>query len=163
MQAAKPLNSTPAFRSILVLCEANHCRSAIAECLLRASLSKEINVESAGFNALIGFPADSEAQQVTAEHGLDLSHHRGRQLTAAMVLSADLVLVMEQAQKDACEELVPSARGRIFLLGHWLSRPLQDISDPFHRGPASFRSAFEIIQQSVESWLPCLVSKLRSA
>ena len=163
MQVSASLQSKPIIRSILVLCEGNHCRSPIAEALFRSSLGGEVTVMSAGFGALVDFPADAEAQRLMAELNIDISDHRGRQLTREMVLSADLILVMDQAQKDCCEEFVPSARGRVFLLGHWLPSPPREISDPFHQGSEAFRSVFELIRHSVENWLPCLVSIVRSA
>ena len=119
----------PTFGSILVLCEGNHCRSPIAEAMFRASLAPEIRVESAGFNALEGVSAHPEAIRIMSEHGLDISSHRGRQLTPAIVLAADLILVMDDKQKDLCGKLVTSARGRIFLLGQWLPSPPRAIPD----------------------------------
>jgi protein-tyrosine phosphatase len=141
-------------KSILVLCEGNHCRSPIAEALLQAELGPEVSVESAGFHALEGQPADLQIQQVAREHHLDLAAHRGRQWTTEMALRADLILVMEEYQKAMCEALVPSVRGRVFLLGHWRTDPPRDIPDPYGLGPESTRISFELIQQAVAGWLP---------
>jgi protein-tyrosine phosphatase len=148
------LKPTSFFKSILVLCEGNHCRSPIAEALLRDALPPEITVESAGFNALVGFQAHPEVLGVMADQGIDVSGHRGRTLTPSMALAADLILVMDKQQKELCSRLVPSARGRIFLLGHWLSSPPPDISDPLHKDHEAFSKTYEIIRSSVASWLP---------
>lgn len=94
---------------------------------------------------------------------MDISPHRGRQLTPAMALSADIILVMEPAQKEWCERVVPSTRGRVFLLGHWLSPLPREIPDPLNQGPAAFQHAFDLIHHSVASWLPRLLRKQRSA
>lgn len=150
-------------KSILVVCEGNHCRSPIAEALLGSSLGPEFHVSSAGLTALTGLPADIEAIRLMAEHGFDLSRHRGRQLTPAMALSADLILVMEHPQKEWCERVLPSTRGRIFLLGHWSATPPLEITDPFRRGPEAFKLAFDSITHSVAAWVPRLVNKQRSA
>lgn len=163
MQVSHSPKSHPAFRSVLVLCEGNHCRSPIAEILLKASLGDAVQVESAGLGALVGSPADPEAQRLMTGLGLDLSGHRGRQVTAAMLLAADLVLVMDRRQKDWCEELAPSTRGRVFLLGHWLSPQEQEIQDPFRQGPVAMQKALDVINQSIVSWLPHMASTLRSA
>ena len=157
------MNPTSIFKSILVLCEGNHCRSPLAEALLREALPPEITVESAGFNALEGFQAHPEVLRIMAEREIDVSGHRGRQLTSLMALSSDLILVMEDQQKDRCGKIAPGARGRIFLLSHWLSSPPQDISDPLHKDHEAFRLAFEIIQNSVASWLPHVISNQRFA
>lgn len=150
------VDSGPAIRHILILCDGNHCRSPLAEALLRSLLPPDIRVESAGLQALEGKPADLEAQRLLEAHGLDISAHRGRQLTEEMALKADLILVMDLPQKAWCEQMMPSAMGRIFLLGHWLPSPPREIADPYQMGPAAFREAFEGIRQSVADWLPRL-------
>jgi len=146
----------PLCRSILVLCEGNHCRSPIAEGLLRVALGEPIQVSSAGLGALVGHPAHPEAQKLMAEHGLDISSHQGRQLTPELALRSDLILVMDEAQKTACELLAPAARGRIFLLGHWLPGPQREIIDPIQRSPEFHRQVHDHIQLAVSAWLPRL-------
>ncbi|HET8902193.1 MAG TPA: low molecular weight protein-tyrosine-phosphatase [Holophagaceae bacterium] len=144
----------PAIHRVLILCEGNHCRGPMAEALLRSLLPPDILVESAGLEALEGKPADPEAQRLMAAQGLDISAHRGRQLTEEMALKADLILVMDLPQKAWCEQMMPSAVGRIFLLGHWLPAPPREIADPYRMGPEAFREAFESIRGSVADWLP---------
>jgi len=153
----------PKINSILVLCEGNHCRSPIAEAVFQACLGSRIRVESAGLNALVDEPAHIEAVQLMAEQGMDISSHRGRQLTPSMALAADLILVMDQTQKVRCEQMIPSARGRVFLMGHWLSSQPKEIADPIRQGPEAFRSTFENIKNSVASWLPHMTPTQRSA
>lgn len=156
---------TPNIRHILVLCEGNHCRSPMAEYLLRDSLraagSPEIVVESAGLGALHGRSADIEAEKLMAKRGIDISTHRARMLTPKSALAADLILVMDRRQKASCEQFVPSTRGRVFLLGHWLPADEQEIADPFHRGPEAFQRAFNQIDQCVAAWLRRLTPTLR--
>jgi protein-tyrosine phosphatase len=87
-----------------------------------------------------------------AERGIDLNGFRSRQVTADMALAADLILVMDGEQKKWCETLVPSARGRVQLLGRWLSSDQREIADPFRKSPEAFLHAFNLIQQSVTGW-----------
>lgn len=157
------MKPTPIFKSVLVLCEGNHCRSPIAEALLRNALPPEIKVESAGFNALVGFPPHPEVLRLMADRGIDISGHRGRQLTSPLALLADLIMVMDDQQKDLCSRMVPGARGRIFLLSHWLSTPPPDILDPLHKDQEAFRLVYEVIQHSVASWLPHITINQRLA
>jgi len=151
------------FKSILVLCEGNHCRSPIAEALLREALPPEIRVASAGLRAMVGQHVHPYVLNQMAGLGLDLSGHRGRQLTPAMALSADLILVMDAQQKDECGRKVPGTRGRIFLLSHWVSTPAPAIEDPMHKDAEAFRVALEKIQNSVASWLPHMTIDQRLA
>ena len=158
---------TPTIRHILVICEGNHCRSPMAEYLLKTALNTGagpgVGVESAGLGALHGRAADPEAERLMAQRGIDMSAHRGRMLTPKFALAADLILVMDRQQKASCEQLAPSARGRVFLLGHWLPANEQEIVDPFHRGPEAFREALTHIDQAVAAWLPRLLPPQRPA
>jgi protein-tyrosine phosphatase len=135
----------------------------MAEALFREFLPPEIKVESAGINALKGFQVHPEVLRIMADLGIDLSGHRGRQMTPLMAHSADLILVMDSWQVDQCSRIAPGARGRIFLLGHWLSSPPTEISDPLNKDHEAFCSTFEIIQRSVTSWLPHMIINQRLA
>lgn len=81
---------------VLLVCTANQCRSPMAEVLLQRDLSAvgvAASVSSAG--RLRGdAPATGHAIDVVGELGLDLSAHRSRQLTAAIIAEADLILCM---------------------------------------------------------------------
>lgn len=142
-------------RTILVLCEANHCRAPIAEAFLRSALGPGFQVGSAGLRALVDEPPDPEGVRLTLTHGLDITAHRGRQFTPDMALEADLILVMDVRQKEWCCSLAPSAWGRTFLLTHWLSFP-QEIEDPFLRGPEVYQRVIGEIRDSVSAWVPHL-------
>ena len=120
---------TTAPRHLLVVCEGNHCRSPIAEALFRRELGARAAVASAGLAALLGEPAHAEAQAWASAHGLDLSAHRGRAFTPDAALAADLILVMDARQKRACEHLVPSVRGRVFLDLHSDAPPVRESAD----------------------------------
>ncbi len=152
----------PGIRHILVLCEGNHCRSPLAEAMLRQALGPDIQVTSAGLNALVGQPAHRETKALMAKEGIhlaDITAHLGRQVTPDMALGADLILVMDQAQKLACERLAPSARGRVFLLGHWLPLHQQEILDPIRGGTEAHRLAHDQIQRAIQPWISRLAPK----
>lgn len=140
-------------RRILVLCEGNHCRSPMAEALLQQALGPEFSIGSAGLRALQDHPAHEDAQRLMAARGLDISHFRGRQFTLELALDADLILVMDEAQKEACERLIPSVRGRVFLLGHWLPGPERSIEDPYSGGLPAHQKACDHIQRALPYWV----------
>jgi len=158
------LSPAPRFASILVICDGNHCRSPIAEALLRSAVGEGgPRIESAGLTALEGVPAHPLAQQILAERGLDISGHRGRQLTLPIALAADLILVMDERQKRECGQLAPSARGRLFLLSHWQPDGRKGIPDPSRGGAKAIYRCFDQISRSVADWIPRLVQNRRSA
>lgn len=137
--------------SILVVCIGNICRSPMAEILLQQALGHAVSVRSAGLGALVGQGADPHAMALMAERGLDLSAHRARQITQALVSAHELILVMTQRQKDALEREFPSARGRVFRLCHW-QQPAQDVADPYQQDRAAFEQALHRIDLGVADW-----------
>ena len=143
--------------SILVVCDGNHCRSPIGEALLRSRSGGRLAVSSAGLGALVGVPPDPTAQRLMAERGLDISGHRGRQLTTALALGADLILVMDHRQMVECGMLAPRSRSRIFLLGHWRPAAQREIIDPFRTNEDVFMAVLGQIEASVDDWLPRLL------
>ena len=158
------MRPVPSFKSILVICDGNYCRSPIAKGLLQAAVGpRGPRVESAGLNALEGVPPHPAAQRIMAEHGLNIATERGRQLTLPMALAADLILVMDERQKRSCGLLAPSARGRLFLLGRWLLADQQEIPDPAQGGAEAIYRSFEHISRAVAGWVPHLVHSQRSA
>ena len=143
-------------RRILVLCEGNHCRSPLAEALLQSAMAPGVQVTSAGLDALLGHPPHEESLRLGADLGLDLSAHRGRQFTPELALNADLILVMDRAQQEACHRLAPSSRGRVFLLGRWLPEAEQEIADPIHQPVAAHEHSCAHLRRAVALWVPRL-------
>lgn len=143
-------------RSLLVVCTGNICRSPLGEVWFRRELPG-IAVSSAGLGALVGAPADPHAIAVAQAHGLDLSAHVARQITPEMVRDNDLILVMEQAQRDQLLKLAPWATGKVWRMGH---HARQDIQDPYQRGRTSFEIAFHAISSLGRDWFPLATAPL---
>lgn len=107
-------------------------------------------VASAGLGALVGQPADAVAIELMAERGIDLTAHRARQVTAAMVKGFELVLVMEKGHVAALEALTPAARGRVQLLGRFGGF---EVHDPYRRPRAAFEEAAALIDRGIGDYL----------
>ncbi|MGI9862809.1 hypothetical protein SDD30_15635, partial [Moorella naiadis] len=69
-------------------------------------------------------PATAAAVQALAEMGLDLSSHRARQLTAAMVQDADLILTMTADHKEYILRNYPAAGSKTFTLKEYVQGPV---------------------------------------
>lgn len=137
---------------VLVVCVGNICRSPTAEALLQAQLPKA-KVWSAGLAALVGYPADQLAQEVAAEHNIDLSAHRAQQLAGWMCKDADLILVMENPHKQELERQYPYTRGKVHCLGATQAgKPASDIADPYRHTRDAFDTAYQHIEQGARRW-----------
>jgi protein-tyrosine phosphatase len=141
-----------AFENILVVCVGNICRSPIAEALLRSRYPDK-QIDSAGVGALVGHAADPNAVAVMADVEIDITDHIAKQISAALVGQADLILTMSVNQTKWIEAQWPHCRGKTFRIGHWLD---QDIADPYRRD----RSVFEITKQDIIASLELWADKI---
>src|SRR5262245_9592664 len=74
-------------KSILFVCTGNICRSPMAEGLFRRLVGnrKDIEVASAGINAIYGQPPSLHAITAVHAEGADIRNLRSQPLTASMV------------------------------------------------------------------------------
>ncbi|OAK61369.1 protein tyrosine phosphatase [Variovorax paradoxus] len=136
-------------RSVLVACIGNICRSPMAQALLASALPR-LQVLSAGLDALVGQPADAWSRELMAQRGLDIEAHRARQLTAAMCQEADLILVMDEAQRHYLHQRYPLTRGKLFRLGEAAG---MDVPDPYRSGRPAFERSLQIIDAGTAAWV----------
>ncbi len=141
------------FKSVLVVCSGNICRSPYAEYTLR-KLFPELNVASAGLIVTISRledkSADRTAIQIAAESGIDLSTHKARQLTEQLINEYDVILVMEREQLEELCDYYPSASYKAFLFSQW--NGATDIEDPYRKSDLTFRLVFNQIDDAAQEW-----------
>jgi len=140
-------------QSLLVICHGNICRSPVAAGLLQRMLAADgISVASAG---LIGFnrPAPPEALAAAQQHGLELTDHRSRLLTANLARSADLIVVMEVSQQREITERFGRSSHDILILGDLDPQGVdtRTIRDPVLDGPEVFVQVYERIARCVRA------------
>lgn len=147
---------------VLFVCTGNSCRSPMAEWILRDLLKQQgienIVVESAGTMAPEDMLPTNYTLMVMVERGLDISLHRSKILTEQMVENADLILVMEKSHQLFIENMVPSAKGKVFLLKSYGSGGYdQDVQDPIGRDLEFYRHCREELEKEVERILPDII------
>ncbi|HLR16404.1 MAG TPA: protein tyrosine phosphatase [Alcanivoracaceae bacterium] len=136
------------FENILVVCDGNICRSPTVEFMLQARTSK--NISSAGLVGLVGHDMDATAREVAEAHGLKCPPHSGRKLTRELCQQADLILVMEQRQRERVTQLAPEASGKTMLLGKWLGD--KEVPDPYKRSRDVFEHVYTLMDNAVAEW-----------
>lgn len=103
---------------VLFVCTGNICRSPVAAWAWQRALpgAGAAVVASAGHRALVGAAADPQALSAARAAGLTAAPHRARQLGAADVTSAHLVLALDRDARRAAVALAPSASASAFTL-----------------------------------------------
>ena len=138
---APEANDAPPLR-VLLVCEANRCRSPAAEYLLRWELAARgltdgIEVASAGLRAAEGIPMDPTMAELVAARGPDPVTFRSRWLTDQEIERSGLVLTATREQRSSVLERVPLALRRTFTLlefAHAVADPLPAGSDQHGSG-----------------------------
>lgn len=124
----------------------------MAEAVFRARLgnrSADLHVSSAGVAAIVGRPPPQRVITVMADHGIDISKHRARQLDAELATDQDLILVMEESHQSFIEQKWMQLTGRVRLLGGWRK---EEISDPFGREENVYVECLHRIEACVDDW-----------
>ena len=144
-------------KNILFVCTGNSCRSVMAEGLLKKMVEgrDDFLIGSAGVGTGDGYRASDETLRVLSRHGIDMSAHKSRAITAAMVRTADRIFVMENMHKAAILAEWPEVSEKTHLLTEY-SRHAKvrgneiDIPDPIRMSSDFYKNVFDVIRECVE-------------
>ena len=148
----KPL----AARRVLFVCMGNICRSPTAEGVLRKLLEErapelDVQVDSAGTHAYhVGEPPDPRAQRAAQRRGVDLSAQRARRVTEHDFAHFELVLAMDEQNRDALLEICPAEhRGRVRLLLEFAPHTgRSSVPDPYYGGSVGFEHVLDLVEEA---------------
>ena len=139
------------FKSVLVLCTGNICRSPYAKAVLKHRATG-VSIDSAGLSAMVDHEADATAQAAARNRGVDMSAHKAKQVTRSMIGQFDLILVMDDGHLSLLHKKYPDSRGKSFKLGKLKGD--KNIVDPYLKSQDFFELVFNEIDEAVETWLP---------
>jgi protein-tyrosine-phosphatase len=133
----------------------------MAEALARKIANRrgieDLNVSSAGTNAWDNVPATDEALLVGMEREIDLTPHRARKLTPAIVSEADLIFVMTPGHVEQVKQL--GGRGKVHVIDEYASGTAnQGVTDPYGGDLEAYRHTADVLERELEKLFDRLAS-----
>lgn len=121
--------------AILFVCYANQFRSPVAALFMREKLQEaemegDWQVQSAGTWMHTSTTLNPELLRELQQLGVRLDDHLTRPVDAEILTAHDIIIAMEQGQKEGMEADFPGMRGRVFLLSEIVEGIVYDIPDP---------------------------------
>jgi protein-tyrosine-phosphatase len=130
---------------------------ALARKIAKRRGIEDLNVSSAGTNAWDNVPATDEALLVGMEREIDLTPHRARKLTPAIVSEADLIFVMTPGHVEQVKQL--GGRGKVHVIDEYASGTAnQGVTDPYGGDLEAYRHTADVLERELEKLFDRLAS-----
>lgn len=131
---------------VLFVCQGNINRSSYAELKAKQLLGDgRFTFSSAGMLPRNRRGSPATAIAAAAAHGVDMSAHRSRHASAALLEAADIIIAFDRINLDSIAARYPHMQGRVFLLGQAHSAGDPQIRDPEGKDEATFLATFKRI------------------
>ena len=140
---------------VLFVCMGNICRSPTAEGVFRqvvkdASLSDQINTDSAGTHAYhIGSQPDHRAQSAALNRGIDLSSIRGRKVDNRDFEKFDYILAMDNSNHTDLQVVANGSDDNLHMFLKFAKNFSEsDVPDPYYGGDQGFEHVLDLIEDA---------------
>jgi RpiB/LacA/LacB family sugar-phosphate isomerase len=150
-------------KRILLVCTGNTCRSPMAKAIFtrllqsRPAGAEEYEILSAGLSTIDGLSPSPEAVTTMADEGINLTHHKSRQLDADLILNADYIFTMTGAQRDYLRDKFSKKVSVIHTINEFAGEGNKDIIDPLGWG----LEAYQECATQLKELLPRVINKLQ--
>jgi protein-tyrosine-phosphatase/predicted ATP-grasp superfamily ATP-dependent carboligase len=134
---------------IVFLCYGNICRSPLAAKLAEQGQSG-MAIESAGFHEHAGRSCPEKMVRIGRSFGVDLASHQSARVTRDLLLSADLVVVMDLENLERLRNEFPEMQERTTLLGLFGAPPVLSIADPYLTDETVTRKICEQVRSGID-------------
>jgi len=149
---------------VLFVCTGNLCRSPLARAMLDAEaalqgLAHRLETASAGTHARDGQACPPAQLEIAAAHGLDLSGHRARRLTARDFTDFDVLVALDLGHLDQLNFMRPQdARAEQMLLLSGVDEAgTIEVPDPYGGSARGYAHAADLIRMGVRHLLARLL------
>lgn len=137
---------------ILMVCLGNICRSPLAEGILRAKLSDDFIIDSAGTGDWhVGQAPDKRSIATAKKNNLDISHLRGRHFSKTDFQEFDYIYVMDnQNYKDVIAQTQNEAeKAKVqLILEEIFPGEKVDVPDPYYGLQDGFDKVYTMLDQA---------------
>ena len=117
--------------NILVLCYGNIYRSPLVEAYLKANLSDNYTVKSAGFHQKMGRPSEDDYIALAHSLNVNLLHHRSTIISKELTRWADVIIIMDRHNWYKMNEFDSTSINKVIWLGSFLADGPLEIQDPY--------------------------------
>ena len=137
-----------------MVCLGNICRSPLAEGIMRAKLSKDFIVDSAGTGGWhAGELPDKRSISIAKNRGLDITSQRARQFKISDFDTFDYIYVMDNSNYKDVMALAPNdeAKSKVkLILNELFPNENVDVPDPYYGGQDGFENVFDMLNEACD-------------
>ncbi len=109
------------------------------------TLREKVEILSAGMNTFSDLAPTVEAELAARLKGYDLSRHRSRKATVALLETCDLILCMEPDQTEVLRYRHPALADRIYTFKGFKSKVEEAVPDPFQKDIYEYQRILDMI------------------